>query len=346
MATNAVIQTVGAAGYVSLRVTQTGHGLTGRVPVYYNTSTNLWTAARANAGNTLGTHLAKVIDSNTLLIVQSGIFPDPTHGLTAGQYYFVSDSVAGTLTVTEPTAVGSFSNPVLYVTDANTYIVLGYRSSQTVNQSFNPLLNDGTAAAPSLAFSADPDTGLYRIGANTMGIATNGTRVGEIGIGYGGFTGNIIQVVNTKFTSYVSITAAVNNTLRTTGIVGSITTKLANSKILIFINCSGIVNNLSNYMYSIIYRNTSTWSSNVAPVGTSLVVKHVLAATPVVTSSAMSFPSYMQMDDPLQPAGTTLFYGDSMSNNGSGSTIEINYDPAGFSASRAYASITLMEIMV
>lgn len=179
MATNAVIQTVGAAGYVSLRVTQASHGLTGRVPVYYNTSTNLWTAAQANAGTTLGTHLAKVIDSNTLLIVQSGIFPDTSHGLTAGQYYFVSDSAAGTLTTTEPTAVGSFSNPMIYVTDANTYIVLGYRSSQTVNQSFNPLLNDGTAAAPSLAFSADTDTGIYRVGANDIGIAVNGAKAFE-----------------------------------------------------------------------------------------------------------------------------------------------------------------------
>lgn len=175
MATNAVIQTVGAAGYVSLRVTQASHGLTGRVPVYYNTSTNLWTAAQANAGTTLGTHLAKVIDSNTLLIVQSGIFPDTSHGLTAGQYYFVSDSTAGTLTVTEPTAVGSFSNPMIYVTDANTYIVLGYRSSQTVNQSFNPLLNDGTAAAPSLAFSADTNTGIFRPGADQFSISTGGT---------------------------------------------------------------------------------------------------------------------------------------------------------------------------
>lgn len=243
MATNAVIQTVGAAGYVSLRVTQASHGLTGRVPVYYNTSTNLWTAARANAGTTLGTHLAKVIDSNTLLIVQSGIFPDPTHGLTAGQYYFVSDSVAGTLTVTEPTAVGSFSNPVLYVTDANTYIVLGYRSSQTVNQSFNPLLNDGTAAAPSLAFSADPDTGLYRIGANTMGIATNGTRVGEIGVGYGGFTGNVIQV------SFGSKSGSVSTT--TSGYADSllnlsITPKYNNSKILIFGNVQGAWNSGGN----------------------------------------------------------------------------------------------------
>jgi len=35
--------------------------------------------------------------------------------------------------------------------------------------------NEGTVAAPGIAFGADPDSGLYRIGANNIGIATNGT---------------------------------------------------------------------------------------------------------------------------------------------------------------------------
>lgn len=34
---------------------------------------------------------------------------------------------------------------------------------------------DGTAAAPAFSFSADTDTGLYRIGANNLGVATGGT---------------------------------------------------------------------------------------------------------------------------------------------------------------------------
>ncbi len=250
MATNAVIQTVGAAGYVSLRFVQNSHGFTGRVPVYYNTSTNLWTAARANAGSTLGTHIAKVIDSNNLLIVQSGVFSDTSHGLTPGQYYFVSDSSAGTLTVTEPTAVGSFSNPMVYVIDANSYVVLGYRSSQTINQSFNPLLNDGTAAAPSLAFNSDPDTGFYRIGANTIGIATNGVRIGEIGTSHGGFTGNVIQVVNSNYstTGNTSSLIPVDGTIpqNTEGAeiaTLTITPKYNNSKLLI--SASFLVTNSS-----------------------------------------------------------------------------------------------------
>jgi hypothetical protein len=43
-----------------------------------------------------------------------------------------------------------------------------------------PLLAaDGTAAAPSLSFSADPDTGIYRAGGDTLGFATAGAIVGR-----------------------------------------------------------------------------------------------------------------------------------------------------------------------
>lgn len=40
---------------------------------------------------------------------------------------------------------------------------------------------DGTAAAPSVAFQSDPDTGLYSAGANLIGIAAAGALVGVIG---------------------------------------------------------------------------------------------------------------------------------------------------------------------
>lgn len=60
---------------------------------------------------------------------------------------------------------------------------------------------DGSISNPSMKFTNDGDTGLYRIGANTIGISSNGSRVGEIGPGYGGFTGNIIQVAYNELTT-------------------------------------------------------------------------------------------------------------------------------------------------
>lgn len=55
----------------------------------------------------------------------------------------------------------------LYVYNGSAWVPVN-----VVDQSFG--IGDGTAAAPSLFFTADTDTGIYRVGANDLGIATNG----------------------------------------------------------------------------------------------------------------------------------------------------------------------------
>lgn len=52
-------------------------------------------------------------------------------------------------------------------------------------------LANGTAAAPSVTFASDPDTGLYRIGANQLGIALNGTKVIDIASGAVAITSSV-----------------------------------------------------------------------------------------------------------------------------------------------------------
>jgi len=50
---------------------------------------------------------------------------------------------------------------------------------------------DGTAAAPSIAFESDPDSGLYSAGANALGLVTNGTermRIDSSGLVLAGVT--------------------------------------------------------------------------------------------------------------------------------------------------------------
>jgi hypothetical protein len=39
---------------------------------------------------------------------------------------------------------------------------------------------DGAVGAPSVTFTSDPDSGLYRIGANNIGVAVNGAKVLDI----------------------------------------------------------------------------------------------------------------------------------------------------------------------
>lgn len=113
-----------------------------------------------------------------------------------------------------------------------------------VNFSHPVELPNGTAAAPGLAFSSDTNSGLYRISEDKIGIATNGTRVGEIGAGYGGFTGNIIQVVTTIKTN--TFNSTVNNTwTNITDLAATITPKYSTSKIFVsvMINTGGGGNN-------------------------------------------------------------------------------------------------------
>ena len=114
-------------------------------------------------------------------------------------------------------------------------IINGDNISANVNNKIdvnNPVnLADGSAITPSLTFTNDSDTGLYRIGNNTIGISTGGVKVGEIGNGYGGFTGNIIQVVS----SFKSDTSSFSSSWGDiSGLSLSITPKYTSSKILLF----------------------------------------------------------------------------------------------------------------
>lgn len=52
-------------------------------------------------------------------------------------------------------------------------------------------LPDGAVATPALAFTGDLDTGLYRIGANNLGVAVGGSKVVDIGAATIAFTGAV-----------------------------------------------------------------------------------------------------------------------------------------------------------
>lgn len=76
---------------------------------------------------------------------------------------------------------GSNTNPWIVVgTLADTYLGLLSRAGGTLT---GALLADdsGTAALPAIAFDGDPDTGIFRAGANELGIATNGVERVEFG---------------------------------------------------------------------------------------------------------------------------------------------------------------------
>lgn len=77
------------------------------------------------------------------------------------------------------------STPIVaaWLNDVNTvvYSIFGdgtnYTGNLTVPASKSIIARDGTAAAPSITFNGDTDTGFYRIGANNLGAAVNGAKV-------------------------------------------------------------------------------------------------------------------------------------------------------------------------
>ena len=49
----------------------------------------------------------------------------------------------------------------------------------------------GSVGAPGITFASDPDSGLYRIGSNNIGIAVNGAKVGDVGTAGMSITGTL-----------------------------------------------------------------------------------------------------------------------------------------------------------
>lgn len=133
---------------------------------------------------------------------------------------------------------------------------------------------DGSVSSPSLNFTNQTNKGFYNVGTDKIGIAIGGSKVGEIGVGYGGFTGNIVQVVsesnnysNSFTTTYLDINKASGTVWET-----SITPKLANSKLFIMYKLSVTTNSvyygarvlqkIANSSYNVIYKPEELNSSS------------------------------------------------------------------------------------
>ena len=102
--------------------------------------------------------------------------------ITASWGNAIRDQVVGTCTSgTRPLASGN-QGRVIYETDTDLLKV------SDGSDWLNIMFDTGTASAPGLRFETDRDTGIFHIGANQLGIATNGTQVAAFdtnGLGLG-----------------------------------------------------------------------------------------------------------------------------------------------------------------
>lgn len=114
----------GGGGNDSKLVTQANTFSVGNV-VYFDGS--VYRLAIANAPNTLGLWIVKSCTVNDFTLQGSGYMEGFT-GLTAGEYHYLSSTVSGGLTATEP---ATYSNPLLFAVSASAGWVLPYRPSSS-----------------------------------------------------------------------------------------------------------------------------------------------------------------------------------------------------------------------
>jgi hypothetical protein len=108
-------------------------------------------------------------------------------------------------------------------------------------------VGNGTVAAPSVTFTSDPDTGLYRIGTNNMGVAANGAKVLDVATTGLGVTGQLAVTKNvvlnhTPYKAATDTTAGWTLTEVKTGLVaGTIKTTSAAAVTLILDSVANII---------------------------------------------------------------------------------------------------------
>ena len=139
---NNIIEIGGGGGGSTSDITQSSHGFAVKDAIRHNGSA--WVKAQANASSTLALGIVTAVaDSNNFTIAQSGRFELSSHGLTVGQWYYLSAAAAGGLVTTEP----AISQPIIYVESANFVYVYQYRPTNLLINSDGLTPGDNTVTS-------------------------------------------------------------------------------------------------------------------------------------------------------------------------------------------------------
>jgi len=131
----------GGAGGSTTEVTQNSHGFVAKDAIRHNGST--WVKAQANAASTLALGIVTEAATNTFTVAQSGRFEISSHGLTVGQWYYLSAAAAGGLVSTEP----AISQPIVYVESSSVIFVYPYRPTNLLINSDGLTPGDNTVTS-------------------------------------------------------------------------------------------------------------------------------------------------------------------------------------------------------
>lgn len=217
-----------------------------------------------------------------------------------------------------------FNNPVYNIDFSDKTLLAKHFRAEGVN----------TPGTPGFSFQGDSNLGLYRIDEDRLGFAANGIRQGEFGVGYGGFTGNIIQLIfDTQ--SFAQVVANVYTDINKSASVvweTAITPKIANSKIFILYSLSALFGGTPPYLggirilakigsgsYNLIYRPQE--ENATSPFG-----PLELGGDTSVARTKTILPFY---HNPTYSLGDTITYKIQMASYSASSSISINISRTG-----------------
>ena len=120
----------------------------------------------------------------------------------------------------------------------------------------------GSATTPTISIGNETNKGFYHAGSDKIGIAIGGSKVGEIGVGYGGFTGNIIQVLNAVKTNAQDTSSTTFIDVTDLSLV--ITPKNIQNKILVSVRLNNISNTTANGTLFNLLRNSTVITKSTA----------------------------------------------------------------------------------
>lgn len=203
-----------------------------------------------------------------------------------------------------------------------------------------------TPATPGHSFKTEINSGFYRKSAGVLAFSILGNQNGEIGAGYGGFPGNLIQLVSdtqnyltqNSGTSYVDIIKALSTVWEF-----SITPKLPNSKIFVLYKLLAAIGN--DYYGFRIQRKVNSGGTYVTVYNPHTVSGGGAGeyGTTTVNGGYIS-PVIPVMDIPTYTLGDSIFYKIAVSCYSGGQTISVNVQRTGTGSNNGHSEVYLGEI--
>ena len=189
----------GGGGGSTSDITQSSHGFAVKDAIRHNGSS--WVKAQANATTTLALGIVTAVaDSNNFTIAQSGRFELSSHGLTVGQWYYLSSAAAGGLVTTEP----DISQPIVYVESASFIYVYQYRPTNLLINSDGLTPGDNTVTSAKIVNGTIVEEDLADDAVTAAKIADNSVDIARLNVSDGS-NGQFLRTNGAGTLSFASV---------------------------------------------------------------------------------------------------------------------------------------------